>query len=47
MDLLHHSSSCVYSGVGAKKVPENVVLRTIIVHGSFSADGIKREVLRT
>ncbi len=30
-----------------KKDPQNVVLGTTIVHGSCSADAIKREVLRT
>ncbi len=37
----------LYSGVGAKIVPHNIVLRTIIVHSSCGVDAVKRELLRT
>ncbi len=50
MHLLHCSSlmccESTNSGVGAEKVPQNVVLRAIIVHDSCGSDAIKGEVLR-
>ncbi len=36
-----------YSGVGAKKVPQNVAQKTVIVHSSCGADAIKLEGHRT
>ncbi len=35
-----------YSGAEDNKVPQNIVLRTVIVHSSCSVDAIKWEVLR-
>ncbi len=51
MHLLHFSFSCASKvptlEFELKKVPQNVILRTIIVHGSCGVDAIKRKVLRT
>ncbi len=36
-----------YSAVGAKKVPQGIVLRAVIVHSVYSVDAMKWEFLRT
>lgn len=43
----HHAALLLYSESGAKKVPQNIALRTTILPGSCGADTIQMEVLRT
>ncbi len=40
------SCESAYSGVEVKKIPQNVLLRTVIVHSFCGVDAIKWEVLR-